>query len=143
MNTCLRKMVLCVLLGCGSLAATQKSPETKNSHDPGISTRNHRVITAGSPNVNHSTPGVAVVPNGDFLAIYNKTLADGTTYHSLRRSTDHGLTWGAEILQWDASSPDPTLWTTPGTRLFVEFGKRDSGSVSGAAWSVSGDSGYT
>jgi hypothetical protein len=80
-----------------------------------------------------------MTPSGDFLMVYNNA-----GFRCLRRSTDGGNTWGAEIQQFSGLPGDPTLWVTPnGTSLLVEFGKINLSSQTGAAWSVSQDSGLT
>ena len=131
----MRGALVCALLSLCVIASAQAPPVATASH--------HRIITTGSATARVDTPGVTIAPNGDFLVVYNKAIAGGSTYHTLRRSPDRGLHWEPEILQWDASTPDPTLWTTPGHRLFVEFGKKNMASVSGAAWAISDDSGRT
>lgn len=141
----MRRALVCLLLGCCSFAVAEDMPEARNKHPfkVNVTAIHHRVITAGTPEVNNSTPGVAITRNGDLLVTYNKTLPDGTVYHTLRRSTDMGSTLGPETLQWNADTPDPTLWTTPEKRLFIEFGKRNQNSETGAAWAISTDDGYT
>ena len=104
------------------------------------------VIADGSADgTYYSTPSVAQAANGDYLLVYNiGTNHVTTTYHSLRRSTDKGETWGAQVNQWIASSPDPTLARAPLSKdLIVEFGKPNLNHVSGAAFARSTDSGET
>ena len=141
----MRIAFICVLLGCSAVAIAQDLPRARKDQkfEVRLSTSHHQVVTGGTPGVNDSTPGVALTENGDLLVTYNKASMDGTLYHTLRRSTDGGSSWGPEILQWNASTPDPTLWATPEGRLFIEFGKENSSLASGAAWSISSDSGYT
>lgn len=115
----------------------------EKTHVPTATVSHHRVIASGSTDTRVTTPGVTIVPNGDFLVAYNRDFVGGQSYHALRRSLDRGSHWEPEVLQWNASTLDPTLWITPGHRLFIEFGKKNTASMSGAAWSNSDDSGYT
>lgn len=104
------------------------------------------VIADGSADgIYYSAPGIAQAANGDYVLVYNVGTNHVTTiYHSLRRSTDKGRTWGAQVNQWIANSPDPTLARAPLSRdLIVEFGKPNLDNVSGAAFARSTDSGET
>jgi hypothetical protein len=146
-RTLMRGVLACTLLGYSAIALAQGPSLNlygfEESDAPIATTSHHRVIATGGATARLATPGVTIAPNGDWLVIYNRTTPGGPTYHTLRRSLDRGLHWGPEILQWNASTPDPTLWKTPQRRLLVEFGKLNSASVAGAAWSISFDSGYT
>jgi len=142
----MRTVPLWILLASSVIAIAQEpslDPYNRKNRAPMATASHPRVITTGDAGVRVDTPGVAIAPNGDLLVVYNKRLPSGVMYHTLRRSLDRGRRWEPEILQWNASTPDPTLWTTPQHRLLVEFGKLNSASVSGAAWSISFDSGYT
>lgn len=87
---------------------------------------NRKVIKDGSATGTYnSTPAIVQAKSGDWILSYNVGINHvTTTYHALRRSGDQGFTWGPEIAQWPANSPDPTLASMPVSGdLLVEFGK--------------------
>lgn len=73
----------------------------------------------------NATPGIVILPNGDYLLTYNKATCHVCKSISLvRRSTDHGLTWGPEQVVFDRSAGiDPMLLLTPDGILRIYFNK--------------------
>jgi hypothetical protein len=88
--------------------------------------------------------GIAQTASGEWLLTYNSgTGHSSASWHMLAHSKDQGLTWSTPVQQWFSTTPDPTLLTTPKGDVMITFGKLNSQSIAGAAYSRSLDSGYT
>jgi hypothetical protein len=117
-----------------------------SGHNRRITITDKQIIKNGSSTDTYNqVPAVVETSNGDYLLSYNVGLDHVVSYyHVLRRSHDNGGKWTAEIDQWSATSPDPTLARAPlsGDAL-VSFADLTTTGLIGAAYARSHDNGHT
>ncbi|MCU1272507.1 MAG: hypothetical protein JWN74_3801 [Acidobacteriaceae bacterium] len=138
---------LSVLSSCGQMLNTAAESRNDSRSDRwSFAISDQKVIQSGASDSSYNqAPAVVETANSDYLLSYKK----GTNHVDdpnviLRHSWDKGATWGPEIIQWNTNSPDPTLARTPIARdVLVEFGKRNQGGTTGAAYARSTDNGFT
>lgn len=108
----------------------------------GIQITNRNIIESNQYN---QVPGVIITASGDYFLTYKKGVNNSQSILVIsRRSNDGGISWTDEVVIGNTSVPDPTVISCPISKdILLSYGKINSSSIKGVAYSRSKDSGIT